>query len=116
MRSWTDRRRMDGEAEGRSVLRPSRCFWRGGAVLVYVAAAGGAQAGVAQANAPSDGRVITDETITRSHANTAWDAVRLTEPNVQLREVPRQPARTQRHERASHDPEKHAQVRRGHPP
>ena len=92
---------MDGEAEGRSVLRPSRCFWRGGAVLVYVAAAGGAQAGVAQSNAPSDGRVITAETITRSHAKTAWDAVRLTVPNVQLREVRGQPARIERRGRAS---------------
>src|SRR5881394_2627922 len=57
--------------------------------------------GVAQSNAPSDGRVITAETITRSHAKTAWDAVRLTVPNVQLREVHGQPARIQRRGRAS---------------
>src|SRR6266480_1621296 len=101
MRSWTDLRPSDGGARGRSVLRPSR-FLRGGALLVCVAAAGGgARAGAAQSNAPSVGRVITAEAIAKSGAKTAWDALRLTVPNVQLREVRGQPARIQRRGRAS---------------
>src|SRR5437899_2904743 len=101
MRSWTDRRPSDGGARGRSVLRPSR-FLRGGTLLVCVAAAGGgARAGAAQSNAPSVGRVITAEAIAKSGAKTAWDALRLTVPNVQLREVRGQPARIQRRGRAS---------------
>ena len=71
-------------------------------MLVCMATAGGgAQTGVAQANAPSAGRVITAEAIARSGAKTAWDALRLTVPNVQLREVRGQPARIQRRGRAS---------------
>ena len=83
------------------MLRPSR-FLRGGTLLVcVVAAGGGARAGAAQSNAPSAGRVITAEAIARSGAKTAWDALRLTVPNVQLREVRSQPARIQRRGRAS---------------
>src|SRR5213596_308392 len=101
MRSWTDGRLAGVGDGGRSVLRPSR-FWRGGTLLVCVAAAGGgARAGAAQSNAPSAGRVITAEAIAKSGAKTAWDALRLTVPNVQLREVRGQPARIQRRGRAS---------------
>ena len=83
------------------MLRPSR-FLRGGTLLVcVVAAGGGARAGAAQSNAPSVGRVITAEAIAKSGAKTAWDALRLTVPNVQLREVRGQPARIQRRGRAS---------------
>src|SRR5436190_20295761 len=101
MRSWTESRRTKVSDGGRRVLRPSR-FLRGGTMLVCMATAGGgAQTGVAQANAPSAGRVITAEAIARSGAKTAWDALRLTVPNVQLREVRGQPARIQRRGRAS---------------
>src|SRR5438876_10440554 len=101
MRSWTESRRANVNDGGRRVLRPSR-FWRGGPLLLCVAAAGGgARAGIAQSNAPSAGRVITAEAIAKSGAKTAWDALRLTVPNVQLREVRGQPARIQRRGRAS---------------
>src|SRR6266480_3259490 len=101
MRSWTDGRAVTGAARGRSMLRPSR-FLRGGTLLVcVVAAGGGARAGAAQSNAPSAGRVITAAAIAKSGAKTAWDALRLTVPNVQLREVRGQPARIQRRGRAS---------------
>src|SRR5207253_11084961 len=101
MRSWTESRRANVNDGGRRVLRPSR-FWRGGPLLLCVAAAGGgARAGAAQSNAPSVGRVITAEAIAKSGAKTAWDALRLTVPNVQLREVRGQPARIQRRGRAS---------------
>ena len=43
----------------------------------------------------------TAEAIAKSGAKTAWDALRLTVPNVQLREVRGQPARIQRRGRAS---------------
>ena len=66
-----------------------------------VAAGSGARTAVAQSNAPSAGRVITAEAIAKSGAKTAWDALRLTVPNVQLREVRGQPARIQRRGRAS---------------
>ena len=83
------------------MLRPSR-FWPGCALLVWVALAhGGARAGLAQSHAPSAGRVITAEAIAKSGARTAWDAVRFTVPNVQLREVRGEPARIQRRGRAS---------------
>ena len=101
MRSWTESRRTKVSDGGRGVLRPSR-FWRGGPLLLCVAAAGGgARAGIAQSNAPSAGRVITAEAIAKSGAKTAWDVLRLTVPNVQLREVRGQPARIQRRGRAS---------------
>src|SRR3989440_9686231 len=101
MRSGTESRRTKVSEGGRGVLRPSR-FWRGGPLLLCVAAAhGGARAGLAQSHAPSAGRVITAEAIAKSGAKTAWDAVRLTVPNVQLREVRGEPARIQRRGRAS---------------
>jgi len=62
---------------------------------------GGPRAGAAQGNAPSAGRVITAEAIAKSGAKTAWDALRLAVPNVQLREVRGEPARIQRRGRAS---------------
>jgi len=71
-------------------------------LLVWVALAhGGARAGLAQSREPSAGRVITAEAIAKSGAKTAWDAVRSTVPNVQLREVRGEPARIQRRGRAS---------------
>ena len=83
------------------MLRPSR-FLRGGTLLVCVAAAGGgARAGAAQSNAPSAGRVITAEAIAASGAKTAWEALRLTVPNVQLRESRGKPARITRRGKAS---------------
>jgi len=45
--------------------------------------------------------VIAAEAIAKSGARTAWDAVRFTVPNVQLREVRGEPARIQRRGRAS---------------
>ena len=101
MRSWIDGRAVNGAAKGRSMLRPSR-FLRGGTLLVCVAAAGGgARAGAAQSNAPSAGRVITAEAIAASGAKTAWEALRLTVPNVQLRESRGKPARITRRGKAS---------------
>ena len=41
------------------------------------------------------------DAIAKSGAKTAWDAVRFTVPNVQLREVRGEPARIQRRGRAS---------------
>ena len=83
------------------MLRPSR-FIPGCALLLSGALVGGGpRAGAAQGNAPSAGRVITAEAIARSGAKTAWDAVRFTVPNVQLREVRGEPARIQRRGRAS---------------
>jgi hypothetical protein len=45
--------------------------------------------------------MISAEAIAKSGAKTAWDALRLTVPNVQLREVRGEPARIQRRGRAS---------------
>src|SRR5216117_2554612 len=101
MPSWTDGRPGDRGDGGRRVLRPLR-FFQGGILLVWLAVASGeARTDVAQGNAPSAGRVITAEAIAKSGAKTAWDAIRLTVPNVQLREVRGQPARIQRRGRAS---------------
>ena len=101
MPSWIDGHPSDRGDGGRRVLRPSR-FLPGCAWLVWVALAhGGARTGLAQSHAPSAGRVIAAEAIAKSGARTAWDAVRLTVPNVQLREVRGEPARIQRRGRAS---------------
>ena len=101
MPSWIDGRPVDRGDGGRRVLRPSR-FLPGWALFVWVALAhGGARAGLAQSHAPSAGRVITADAIAKSGARTAWDAVRFTVPNVQLREVRGEPARIQRRGRAS---------------
>ena len=71
------------------MLRPLRFFRTAMLVMCLTAAAGGGRAGVTQSNAPSGGRVITAEAIAKSGAKTAWDALRLTVPNVQLREIGR---------------------------
>src|SRR2546427_8398338 len=91
MPSWTDGRRVDRGDGGRRVLRPLCLFravrslaWIG---LVSTAGCGGARAGIEDTNAPSGARLITADAIAKSGAKTAWDAVRLTVPNVQLREV-----------------------------
>jgi len=102
---WTDGRPLDRGDGGRRVLRPLRLFravpalvWIG---LVSTAGCGGARAGIEDTNAPSGARLITADAIAKSGAKTAWDAVRLTVPNVQLREVRGEPARIQRRGRAS---------------
>src|SRR3989441_11845781 len=105
MPSWTDGQAVDPGDGGRRVLRPLRRFWscRGLLWLAVVNAAGcgGARAGIEDTNAPSGARLITAEAIAKSGAKTAWDAVRFTVPNVQLREVRGEPARIQRRGRAS---------------
>jgi len=68
---------------------------------LVTAGCGGARAGIEDTNAPSGARLITAEAIAKSGAKTAWDAVRFTVPNVQLREVRGEPARIQRRGRAS---------------
>src|SRR5258708_29799281 len=101
MPSSIDPRVKDRAVRGRSVLRPSH-FIPGCAMLLWGALVGGGpRAGAAQGNAPSAGRVITAEAIAKSGAKTAWDALRLAVPNVQLREVPGEPRRIQRRRRAN---------------
>jgi len=68
------------------VLRPLRRFWLLGLGFVSAAGCGGARAGIEDTNAPSGGKVITADAIAKSGARTAWEAVRLTVPNVHLRE------------------------------
>src|SRR5207253_11481951 len=96
MPSWTDGRAVDRGDGGRRVLRPLCLFravpsltWIG---LVSTVACGGARAGIEDTSAPSGARLITAEAIAKSGAKTAWDAVRLTAANVQLREVRGEPA------------------------
>src|SRR5438132_1335775 len=105
MPSWTDGRADDRDDGGRKVLRPL-CLFRAvrsllSIGLVSTVACGGARAGIEDTNAPSGARLITAEAIAQSGAKTAWDAVRLTVPNVQLREVRGEPARIQQRGRAS---------------
>jgi len=87
------------------VLRPLRRFWSCRGLLwlgvVNAAGCGGARAGIEDTNAPSGARLVTSDAIAKSGAKTAWDAVRLTVPNVQLREVRGEPARIQRRGPAS---------------
>ena len=68
------------------MLRPLRRFWLLGLGFVSAAGCGGARAGIEDTNAPSGGKVITADAIAKSGAKTAWEAVRLTVPNVHLRE------------------------------
>ena len=87
------------------MLRPL-CLFRAVRSLVWIglvstAGCGGARAGIEDTNAPRGAKLITAEAIAKSGAKTAWDAVRLTVPNVQLREVRGEPARIQRRGRAS---------------
>src|SRR2546427_7656976 len=91
MPSWTDGRPTDRGDGGRKVLRPL-CLFRAVPSLMWIGlvstpGCGGARAGIEDTNAPSGARLITAEAIAKSGAKTAWDAVRLTVPNVQLREV-----------------------------
>lgn len=67
-------------------MRPLRLFWLLGLGFVSAAGCGGARAGIEDTNAPSGGKVITADAIAKSGAKTAWEAVRLTVPNVHLRE------------------------------
>ena len=83
------------------MLRPLRRLGLLGLGLAGVAGCGGARGGIEQSSAPSGARVITAEAIAKSGAKTAWDAVRFTVPNVQLREVRGEPVRIQRRGRAS---------------
>ncbi len=83
------------------MLRPLRRFWLLGLGLAGMAGCGGARGGIEQSNAPSGGTVITADEIAASGAKTAWDAVRLTVPHVQLRENRGKPTRIQRRGRAS---------------
>jgi len=69
--------------------------------LLAATGCGGARSGIEQSNAPPAGKVVMADAIAKSGAKTAWDALRLTVPNVQLREVRGQPARIQRRGRAS---------------
>lgn len=106
MRSWTDGGSVERRDGGRSVLRPPCRFPTLGsfpwALLLATAGCGAARSGSAGASAPSAAKVVTADQIAASGAKTAWDAVRLTVPNVQLRETSRgQPARIQRRGRAS---------------
>jgi outer membrane receptor for ferrienterochelin and colicin len=57
--------------------------------------------GVASDVPPQHGLVITQERIAASGAKTAWDALRLTVPNVHLRESRGRAARIERRGRAS---------------
>ena len=105
MPSWIDGRAVDRGDGGRRVLRP---LCRLQAVrslacigVVIAAGCGGARAGIEDTNAPSGAKLITADAIAKSGAKTAWDAVRYTVPNVQLREVRGEPARIQRRGRAS---------------
>src|SRR5690348_2888792 len=106
MRSWIDESGVDaGRARGRSVSRPLRRLRKSHGVaglgLLCAMACGGARAGSERSSTPSAGKVITAEMIAASGAKTAWDAVRKTVPNVQLRERDGQPARIVRRGRAS---------------
>ena len=55
-------------------------------LLLAAAGCGAARSGSAGASAPSAAKVVTADQIAASGAKTAWDAVRLTVPNVHLRE------------------------------
>jgi outer membrane cobalamin receptor len=106
MRSWTDESWVDaGRARGRCVSRPLRRLGKAHGVaalgLLCAVGCGGARAGSERSSTPSAGKVITAEMIAASGAKTAWDAVRKTVPNVQLRERDGQPARIVRRGRAS---------------
>lgn len=107
MRSWTDGH-LAGRGEtdrGRGGPRPLRRLRRLRALawlgLICVAGCGGARAGAERSSVPSGGKVVTAEEIAASGAKTAWDALRKTVPNVQLRERDGQPSRVTRRGRAS---------------
>src|ERR1041385_361962 len=101
MPSWIDGRRGDVGDGGRSVLRPSRRLWGVALGAVSAVGCGGGGAGIEQSSAPNSGTVITADRIAASGAKTAWEAIRFTVPNVQLRENRGKPSRIQRRGRAS---------------
>jgi outer membrane cobalamin receptor len=68
-------------------------------VPLLLLACGGRQP--SEAPSPQSGTVITRERIAASGAKTAWDALRLTVPNLQLRESRGKAVRIQRRGRAS---------------
>ena len=91
MRSWIDGSRVKLVSErGRGGLRPLRRFGTPSRVawlaLLGAAGCGGARSAMEQSGAPSAGKIITADVIAASGAKTAWDAIRLTVHNVQLRE------------------------------
>ena len=105
MRSSTDGHSLGRDYGGRGVPRPPRrspvrctAAWP---LLLVISACGVARSG-RTGGPPSAARVVTAEQIAASGAKNAWEAVRLTVPNVQLRETSRgEPARIQRRGRAS---------------
>lgn len=71
------------------------------ALLLLAAALAGCSRRPPPAAEPPSGTVITQERIAASGAKTAWDALRLTVPNLQLRETRGNAARIHRRGRAS---------------
>ena len=71
------------------------------AVLLVHGCAGTVNGGTRDDSASGHPTVITSERIAASGAKTAWDALRLTVPNIQLRESRGKPARIQRRGPAS---------------
>ena len=71
------------------------------AVLLVDACAGRVNGGRRDDSASGHPTLITAERIAASGAKTAWDALRMTVPNIQLRESRGKPARIQRRGRAS---------------
>jgi len=88
MRSWTDGGNAD-DTQGRGarlLAAPPALLWLVGLALATAAGCRGARPGIEHPGPQRPGTVITADAIAASGAKTAWDAVRLTVPNVQLRE------------------------------
>jgi len=88
MRSWTDGGNAD-DTQGRGarlLAAPPARLWLVGLGLATAAGCRGARPGIEHPGPQRPGTVITADAIAASGAKTAWDAVRLTVPNVQLRE------------------------------
>src|SRR5437879_7714074 len=88
MRSCTDGVNADHtQGRGARLLAapPPHC-WLVGLGLATAAGCRGARPGIEHPGPQRPGTVITADAIAASGAKTAWDAVRLTVPNVQLRE------------------------------
>jgi outer membrane cobalamin receptor len=86
-----------------SVVAVPVCIPVASLLLLSVACGGsyGAHPTSSRAIAPRGGTFITQERIAASGAKTAWDALRLTVPNLQMREVRGNAARIQRRGRTS---------------
>jgi len=69
--------------------------------MLALSGCAGAAGGQPNGTAPHAGALVTQEKIAASGAKTAWDAIRLTVPNVRLRESRGQPAKIQRRGRDS---------------